>query len=164
VIISWFQQWVTTTTIIKLRQVIEFMFGFWKSLFFPFFLWFRKLINWWLTKLMIFRSISTKAGGVVSLRRRTMLCFTSTNARVLWSRSLWRRIRICFTTSNARVYYEAGPYVAPPSVSDPMKFGPQHLQQPPHFSGVNPPPPTSCPPKQKKKKQNKKWAFFSLFI
>jgi len=32
-------------------------------------------------------------------------------------------------------YYEAGPYVAPPPVSDPMKFGPQHLQQPP------PPPP-----------------------
>jgi len=28
-------------------------------------------------------------------------------------------------------YYEAGPYVAPPPVSDPMKYGPQHLQQPP---------------------------------
>ncbi|KAJ6889198.1 early nodulin-75-like [Populus alba x Populus x berolinensis] len=28
-------------------------------------------------------------------------------------------------------YYEAGPYVAPPPVSDPMKFGPQHHQQPP---------------------------------
>jgi len=53
-------------------------------------------------------------------------------------------------------YYEAGPYVAPPPVSDPMKFGPQHLQQPPHFSGVNPPPPASCPPKQKKKKKKKK--------
>ncbi|KAG6753378.1 hypothetical protein POTOM_043445 [Populus tomentosa] len=32
-------------------------------------------------------------------------------------------------------YYQAGPYVAPPPVSDPMKYGPQHLQQPP------PPPP-----------------------
>ncbi|XP_061956661.1 protein CYSTEINE-RICH TRANSMEMBRANE MODULE 11-like [Populus nigra] len=28
-------------------------------------------------------------------------------------------------------YYEAGPYVAPPPVSDPMKYGPEHLQQPP---------------------------------
>ncbi|KAI9384860.1 hypothetical protein POPTR_012G120952v4 [Populus trichocarpa] len=28
-------------------------------------------------------------------------------------------------------YYEAGPHVAPPRVSDPMKYGPQHLQQPP---------------------------------
>jgi len=60
-------------------------------------------------------------------------------------------------------YYEAGPYVAPPSVSDPMKFGPQHLQQPPHFSGVNPPPPNSCPPKQKKKKTKQKVSIFFPF-
>jgi len=61
-------------------------------------------------------------------------------------------------------YYEAGPYVAPPSVSDPMKFGPQHLQQPPHFSGVNPPPPNSCPPKQKKKKNKTKSEHFFPFL
>jgi len=70
-----------------------------ENLFSPlFFLWFRKLINWWFTELVIFRSISTKAGGVVSLRRRTMLSFTSTNARVLWSRSL------CGTTSSQWPY------------------------------------------------------------
>ncbi|XP_052301825.1 protein CYSTEINE-RICH TRANSMEMBRANE MODULE 10 isoform X1 [Populus trichocarpa] len=28
-------------------------------------------------------------------------------------------------------YFEAGPDVAPPLVSDPMKYGPQHLQPPP---------------------------------
>jgi len=40
-------------------------------------------------------------------------------------------------------YYEAGPHVEPPRVSDPMKYGPQHLQQPPP-----PPPPPNQPNKR----------------
>ena len=28
-------------------------------------------------------------------------------------------------------FSEAGPYVAPPRVSDPMRYGPQHLPPPP---------------------------------
>jgi hypothetical protein len=38
----------------------------------------------------------------------------------------------CYTSRTViQGYYEAGPYVAPPPVNDPMKYGPQHLQQPP---------------------------------
>ncbi|XP_034929814.1 uncharacterized protein [Populus alba] len=43
--------------------------------------------------------------------------------------------KACWLPVPMQGYYEAGPYVAPPPVSDPMKFGPQHHQQPP------PPPP-----------------------
>ena len=41
----------------------------------------------------------------------------------------------CSCSPSVQGYYEAGPDVAPPPVSDPTKYGPQHLQQPP------PPPP-----------------------
>jgi hypothetical protein len=45
-----------------------------------------------------------------------------------------RRRRAIYSFSSpcpVQGYYEAGPNVAPPPVSDPMKYGPQHHQQPP---------------------------------